>query len=462
MWKTHCFGWVIFLGLLCGLAGCAADAPALDIITATPSVSATTASTAGATPSLTPTITPAVSQTPTFTPQGTGAAVSATPGAETPTPAGEVTEGPAPSPTREPTWTPFWTPSPTPTVTPPPTPTLRYTYTPTPEFLALPGTPLPGGVTALTVENASQVTGLAGWQETTVVDLDWLPFSSLLTLATDKSIKFYDMPTRQELRSLYPKGEGVVDIDFSPSGNWLVSGSRRGSEKKSYFSSVELWWGPDWRPLGILYDVPRGLSRVSFSPDGRFFTASFASPVEAQNSVEAWYVNTWVISGTLFTGAVLDYDFSPDGKLLAVTPDRYAVRIWDMKNNKWLLRLSTSFTGAVNNMLFSPDGSLLATGHYDGVIRLWDIKTGRQVLEMSAGDGSVIESLAFSPDGRLIASGSGFDDQYVRLWSAGTGELLRILEGHSKAVTSLLFEPQGGYLISADYDGEVRVWGIRP
>jgi WD40 repeat protein len=36
------------------------------------------------------------------------------------------------------------------------------------------------------------------------------------------------------------------------------------------------------------------------------------------------------------------------------------------------------------------------------------------------------------------------------------------LDGHTKGVTHVLFSPDSQYLVSASYDGLIRLWGIRP
>jgi len=157
---------------------------------------------------------------------------------------------------------------------------------------------------------------------------------------------------------------------------------------------------------------------------------------------------------------VLDIAFSPDARLVAATPDRYAVRIWQLRDAKLLHRLFTSFSGSVNSLAFSPNGATLATGHYDGIIQIWDVSKG-QVIQKFPAEG-VVESLAFSPDGTILASGQSYTDNAVLLWEAGTGQLLRTLEGHEHAVDILAFSPDGSMLASGSYDGSLRLWGVRP
>lgn len=366
---------------------------------------------------------------------------------------------PAPTTPSLPTVTPTPLPSPTFTATPRPTATPTLTPTPTPLLLALPGTPLPD-LRPITYEDAAQVSGLAEWNEPAVSDLAWTPDGRFLAVSTSNLIHLYDLPTRQVARTLYPSLEGVVSIAFSPLGSWLLVGSRRGTEKEGYASGLELWLGPDWKPMGVMYGTTRGLIDTAFAPDNEYFAAAYASPISSQNGLDLWLPYSWTISTTLQTGVLQNLAFSPDGRFLALSPDRYAIRVFDLVDEVWLNKMPTAFTDSVSSMAFSPDGVTLATGHYNGAVNLWDFRTGEKLLSFASDE--LIQSLAFSPDGRLLATGGSFQNSFVRLWSAGSGALLRTLEGHTGGVTSLSFSPDSKYLVSASYDGVVRLWGIRP
>jgi WD40 repeat protein len=368
------------------------------------------------------------------------------------------TLGPTATRTPRPTRTP--TPTLPPTGTPEPTATPTQTGTPTPALFAQSGTPVPYGLQPIAFENAGQVSALAEWYEATVSDMAWAPDGRLLAVADQRVIHFYDLSERQVLRALYPNQDGVVDIAFSPRGDWLVVGSRRGSEEEGFVSSLELWRGPDWKPLGTLYGTERPLIGIDFSPEGNYFAAAYTSPANRADGVDLWNSYYWTISRTLDTQASLNVAFSVATNLLAVSPDRYALKLYDLVERTWLFRFPTSFTGAITTFVFSPDGFTLATGHYDGYVRLWDIRNGKLLVEFKTEE--VIQSLAFSPDGRLVATGGSYQNDFVRLWSAGSGELLRTLEGHTSGVTRLLFSPDSQYLVSASYDGTLRLWGIRP
>jgi WD40 repeat protein len=110
-----------------------------------------------------------------------------------------------------------------------------------------------------------------------------------------------------------------------------------------------------------------------------------------------------------------------------------------------------------------------------GEVKVWEVGTGQEVRTLKGHTGGV-SSVAFSPDGKRLASACkrSADAQgkplagEVRVWDTATGQEVRTLKGHTGAVWSVAFSPDGQRLASAggDYDlqqgrqlpGEVRVW----
>jgi WD40 repeat protein len=79
------------------------------------------------------------------------------------------------------------------------------------------------------------------------------------------------------------------------------------------------------------------------------------------------------------------------------------------------------------------------------------------------GHTDAVTSVAFSPDGARLASGSS--DHSVKVWDARTGLELLTLKGHSERVASVAFSPDGTRLASGSSDlagqGTVKVWDTR-
>ncbi len=72
------------------------------------------------------------------------------------------------------------------------------------------------------------------------------------------------------------------------------------------------------------------------------------------------------------------------------------------------------------------------------------------------GHSSYVTGCAFSPDGKLIVSASW--DGTLKVWDAESGELQRTLEGHSSVVNGCAFSPDGKVIISASWDRTLKVW----
>ncbi|EMD36490.1 hypothetical protein CERSUDRAFT_156165 [Gelatoporia subvermispora B] len=81
------------------------------------------------------------------------------------------------------------------------------------------------------------------------------------------------------------------------------------------------------------------------------------------------------------------------------------------------------------------------------------------LLQMPGHTGAVV-SVAFSPDGTRVVSGS--QDRTVRIWNAQTGDLLMDpLEGHNHTVTCVTFSPHGMHIVSGSHDATIRLWNAR-
>ena len=71
------------------------------------------------------------------------------------------------------------------------------------------------------------------------------------------------------------------------------------------------------------------------------------------------------------------------------------------------------------------------------------------------GHTSAVMSVSFSPDGKYVVSGS--NDESVKILSTESGEVVRTLNGHTNAVGSVSFSPDGKYVVSGS-DNIVKIW----
>ncbi|MBD1890761.1 AAA family ATPase [Coleofasciculus sp. FACHB-SPT9] len=72
------------------------------------------------------------------------------------------------------------------------------------------------------------------------------------------------------------------------------------------------------------------------------------------------------------------------------------------------------------------------------------------------GHSAAVISISYSPDGKTLASAS--EDNTIKLWNLATSEFIATLQGHSAAVISISYSPDGKTLASASEDKTIKLW----
>jgi WD40 repeat protein len=162
-----------------------------------------------------------------------------------------------------------------------------------------------------------------------------------------------------------------------------------------------------------------------------------------------------------------DFSLSLDGQYLAGKVDK-ALQLHSAETGELLMTIEypsapEQALPGVNTFAFTPDSqSIAVTGIGDGMIRLFDVNNGEEIAqyEVLTDDpervAKALTELVFSPDGEMLAAASLSDEVY--LWDVETGEQLHTLKGGYIKV-HLAFAPNGTLLFSSS-EAIFTVWDV--
>jgi WD40 repeat protein len=289
----------------------------------------------------------------------------------------------------------------------------------------------------------------------------------LATASTDGTARLWDLQGNL-LVEFKGHQQGVNSVSFSPEGKQLATASTDGTARL---------WDLQGNLLVEFKGHQQGVNSVSFSPDGKqLATASW------DKTVRLWDLHRKELAQLNgHQQGVNSVSFSPDGQHLATASWDKTIGLWNLHRKE--LAVYNHQQEWVMSASFSPDGQHLATASWDGNVRLWNVQ-GNQFGGFQTHQRQIL-SISFSPDGRQLATASG--DGTARLWSLSQfntrmrqtderdirsvdvsqskivlqGKQLAAFEGHEGGIPSISFSPNGQQLITASYDGTVRLWNLQ-
>ena len=226
---------------------------------------------------------------------------------------------------------------------------------------------------------------------------------------------------------------------------------------RDYHGTIRVWDAATAEHLSsIPTDRMLGYWPLVLSPDGKILVGR-GGEKPPMNMIELWQTDPGVHLFTLkgHTGAVSEYTFSPDSKILASGGEDAAIILWDIKTGNQLATL-TGHTKRISALAFSADSKTLASGS-GNEIRLWNAHTSNLIGILDTGLN--IQALAFSPDGKILTCGT--EDGRIQVWAlVPTFQVQSTFTGHQGSIYVLMFSPDGKTLASGSNDGTVLLWDM--
>jgi WD40 repeat protein len=294
-----------------------------------------------------------------------------------------------------------------------------------------------------------------------------------MALSTFRPLRTMTMDSRSDRNRIHR-------VAYSPNGKWIAGASENGT--------VRVWDAQTGKFVRDLKGHTKPVHLVVFSRDSRYLATEASDTTGKVWTLES---DTAMFTMEGLTGSYPALAFSPDGTRIAAEAGETQAAVWDVATKRRIFDIDHK--EEIRAVLFSPDGRLLVTASDDGTAKVSDAFDGKPVAVLDGHKRAVVAA-AFSDDGNRIVTASldgtaqifttttgrwgdtptrkvithgenaiydvrmspGAGDRLVtasadrtaRIWNA-EGRLLEVLTGHSVAVTSVRFSPDGKFVVTA-------------
>jgi WD40 repeat protein len=134
----------------------------------------------------------------------------------------------------------------------------------------------------------------------------------------------------------------------------------------------------------------------------------------------------------------------------------------------------------VNSVRNLPNGKQFISASYDGTVIMWDVHSGKRIwqadldakskaenshtishiLGMDLSANGLVVAISYSQSHVVGETLKGQSDYRIALLDSATGQVLRLLTGHTALIGGLAFSPTSELLLSESGDGTARLWNI--
>ncbi|XP_065182490.1 pre-mRNA-processing factor 17-like [Sycon ciliatum] len=149
--------------------------------------------------------------------------------------------------------------------------------------------------------------------------------------------------------------------------------------------------------------------------------------------------------------------FPNSGHLLLSASMDSKVKLWEVYNDRRLVRTYTGHSKAVRDISFNNDGTRFLTASYDRYVKMFDTETGQCIGRYTPK--KIPYCVKFNPDeDKQHIFLCGTSDKKIVQWDTTSGDIMQEYDRHLCAVDTISFIDDSKRIVSTSDDKSVRVW----
>ena len=304
---------------------------------------------------------------------------------------------------------------------------------------------------------ANQTIPSPDWSEKVdlgLYSMAWSPRSELLAVGGRGTVRIYRLPNFTIEKTLDTGQEEIWALAWSPDGTLLGCAGKDGT--------VQFW-----RDGVLQKKLFQGgwILDIGWNPDGTSLMA-----VDYSGLAKEWDLQGYLRASIQLDGDGLGVDWSPKGRLFAVTTGQDGSRLLVFDAQSGMLRwrrqdVLAGYTAPfgygldeVNGVRYSPTGKWIATAHQDGRILVRSAATGDEVFAAQLHPSGVggARRVAWSPKGDWLVSCG--EDGRVNCVDYPNGKRQIVLLSTGKPVWSVGWSPDNKWIAAVGDEGRAWIW----
>jgi WD40 repeat protein len=292
-----------------------------------------------------------------------------------------------------------------------------------------------------------RVTRIFAGHRSDVVSVAFSPDGTeVLTGSLDSTARLWRVSDGTTMRVFSGHTDAVNSVAFSPDGSKILTGSTD--------DSARLWNAADGSLVTAFWGHNGEVRSVAYSPlRTRVLTGSYDGTAKVWNAATGQLVRTFNCQTSVTAVA-----FSPLDGAKVVTGSGRTTRLWNVGDGSllWTRTWGAQIAG-VSSLSYASDGTSIAIGASDGWVVLRNADTGTTRSFILVGSGP-IASITFSPDAGALLTAVGAPENTPKIWFPNQTSPDVVYRGHTAAVSSVAFSPDGSGVLTGSSDRTAKVW----